>query len=104
MLLRGVGTLRYFSPPNASVQWQLDDLTIHTENWLLGAGCLGAPPISLAQTASAPQEEDSAVAAVAAAQAAEAGRGSGLQSQASYVECPNRRPNVCRTQKVRCRG
>ena len=33
-------------PPNASVQWQLDDLTIHTRKWFLGAGFLGAPPIS----------------------------------------------------------
>ena len=29
MLLRGVGTLRYSSPPNACVQWQLDGLKIH---------------------------------------------------------------------------
>ena len=46
-LLRGVGTLRYFSPPNASVQWQPDGLTIHTSKLSLGAGFLGAPPISL---------------------------------------------------------
>ena len=45
--LRGVGTLRYSFPPNASVQWQPDGLTIHAEKWLLGAGFLGAPPISL---------------------------------------------------------
>ena len=29
------------------VQWQPDDLTIHTNKWFLGAGFLGAPPISL---------------------------------------------------------
>ena len=47
MLLRGVGTLRYFFPPDASVQWQPDGLTIHTQKWFLGAGFLGAPHISL---------------------------------------------------------
>ena len=47
MLLRGVGTLRYYFPPNASVQWQPDGLTIHTKKWFLGAGFLGSPPISL---------------------------------------------------------
>ena len=47
MLLRGVGTLQYPFPPNASVQWQPDGLTIHTKEWFLGAGFLGAPPISL---------------------------------------------------------
>ena len=47
VLLRGVGTLRYVFPPNASVQWQPDGLTTHTKKWLLGAGFLGAPPISL---------------------------------------------------------
>ena len=47
MLLRGVGALRCFFPPNASVQWQPDGLTIHTRKWFLGAGFLGAPPISL---------------------------------------------------------
>ena len=31
VLLRGVGTLRYCSPPNASVQWLPDGLTIHTK-------------------------------------------------------------------------
>ena len=36
-----------FVPPNASVQWQPDGLTIHTNKWFLGAGFLGAPPISL---------------------------------------------------------
>ena len=36
-----------FSPPNASVQWRPDCLTIHTKKWLLRAGFLGAPPISL---------------------------------------------------------
>ena len=30
-----------------SVQWQPDGLTIHTKKWFLGAGFLGAPPISL---------------------------------------------------------
>ena len=35
-----------FLPPNASVQWQPDGLTIHTEKWLLGAGFLGSPPIT----------------------------------------------------------
>ena len=47
VLLRGVGTLRDLFPPNASVQWQPDGLTIHTKKWFLGAGFLGAPPISL---------------------------------------------------------
>ena len=46
VLLRGVGTLRYDFQPNASVQWQPGDLTIHTNKWFLGAGFLGAPPIS----------------------------------------------------------
>ena len=36
-----------FSPPNASAQWQPDGLTIHANKWFLGAGFLGAPPISL---------------------------------------------------------
>ena len=30
-----------------SVQWQPDGLTIHANKWFLGAGFLGAPPISL---------------------------------------------------------
>ena len=30
-----------------AAQWQPDGLTIHTKKWLLGAGFLGAPPISL---------------------------------------------------------
>ena len=47
VLLRGVGTLRYDFPPKASVQWQPGDLTIHTKKWFLGAGFLGASPISL---------------------------------------------------------
>ena len=47
MLLRGVGTLRYAFQPNASVQCQPDGLTSHTKKWFLGAGFLGAPPISL---------------------------------------------------------
>ena len=46
----GVGKKHYLLPPNASVQWQPDGLTIHTNNWFLGAGFLGAPPISLTQT------------------------------------------------------
>ena len=48
VLLRGVGTLRYYFPPNASsVQLQPCDLTIHTKKWFLGAGFLGAASISL---------------------------------------------------------
>ena len=30
-----------------SVQWQPDGLKIHTKQWFLGGGSLGAPPISL---------------------------------------------------------
>ena len=33
--------------PNASVQWQSDGSTIHTDKWFLRAGFLGAPPIYL---------------------------------------------------------
>ena len=47
VLLRGVGTLRYIFPPDASVQWQPDGLKIPTKKWFLAAGFLGAPPISL---------------------------------------------------------
>ena len=48
VLLRGVGTPRFaFSPPSASAQRQPDGLTIRAEKWFLGAGFLGAPPISL---------------------------------------------------------
>ena len=47
-VLRGVGTLRYLFPPNASVRWQPDGLTIHTKKWFLGARFLGAPPFFLA--------------------------------------------------------
>ena len=47
VLLRGVGTLRYVFPPSASVQRQPDGLTTHANKWFLGAGFLGAPPISL---------------------------------------------------------
>ena len=36
----------------ASVQWQPDGLTIHNNKWFLGAGFLGAPPISLRSGAS----------------------------------------------------
>ena len=46
VLLRGAGTLRYLFPPSASAQWQPDDLAIPTKKWFLGAGFLGAPPIS----------------------------------------------------------
>ena len=35
---------------SASVQWQPDGLTIHAKKWFLGAGFLGAPPISLRST------------------------------------------------------
>ena len=38
---------QYLFPPNASVQWQPDGLTIHTKKRFPGAGFLGAPPISL---------------------------------------------------------
>ena len=47
VLLRGVGTLRYFPPPNASVQWQPDGSAIPSKKWSLGAGILGAPRIPL---------------------------------------------------------
>ena len=47
VLLRGVGTLRYFFLPNSSLQWQPDGLAIPIKKLLLGAGFLGAPPISL---------------------------------------------------------
>ena len=54
VLLRGVGTLRYFSILGEtllvkcpSVQWQPDGLRIHAKKWFLGAGFLGAPPMSL---------------------------------------------------------
>ena len=39
--------LRCLFHPNAPVQWQADGLTIHTKKWFLGAGFLGAHPISL---------------------------------------------------------
>ena len=45
MFLSSATTLLVKCP---SVQWQLDGLTIHTKKWVLGAGFLGAPPISLA--------------------------------------------------------
>ena len=51
-ILRGVGTLRYSSPPKASAQWQPGDLRIRAKKWFVGAGFLGAPPISLTQEAS----------------------------------------------------
>ena len=47
VLLRGIGTLRHFFPQDASVQWQPDGVTIHPRKWFLGAGFLGAPPVSL---------------------------------------------------------
>ena len=52
VLLRGVGTLRCFTPPNASLQWQPDGLTIYTNKWVLGARFLGARPISLVEARS----------------------------------------------------
>ena len=43
-------------PPSASVQWQQPGVsTIHTKKWFLGAGFLGAPPISLPETSSVGQ-------------------------------------------------
>ena len=54
VLLEGVGTLRYSFPPDASVQWQPGQLTINTKKWFLGAGFLGAPPISLGDPGGAP--------------------------------------------------
>ena len=56
VLLRGVGTLRYSFPPNASVQWQPDVFTIHIKQWFLGARFLGALPISLRSRGSLPGE------------------------------------------------
>ena len=47
VLLRWVGTLRYVFPPNASVQWQPNGLTICTKKRFLGARFPGVPPISL---------------------------------------------------------
>ena len=47
VLLRGIGTLGKLCSPDASVWWQPDGLTIHTENWLPGAGFLGTPPTYL---------------------------------------------------------
>ena len=61
VLLRGVGTLRYVLILSEtllvkcpSAQWQFDRLTIHTNKWFLGAGFLGAPPISLVRAAPHP--------------------------------------------------
>ena len=61
MLLSGVGTLRYalilsetLLVKCPSVQWKPDGLTIHTRKWLLGAGFLGAPPISLVEGGQGP--------------------------------------------------
>ena len=50
VLLRGVGTLRYSFPPNASAQWQPGDLATYTKRWFLGAGFLGAPPTTTTTT------------------------------------------------------
>ena len=50
MLPRGLGTLRYYFPQNASAQWQPRDLTSCTKKGFLGAGFLGAPPISLIES------------------------------------------------------
>ena len=55
VLLRGVGALRYvwiLGESSAcqvpiSVRRQPDGLTVHTKKWFLGAGFLGALPISL---------------------------------------------------------
>ena len=49
-----------FFPPNASVQLQPDGLTTHTEKWLLGAGFLGAPPISLTMSTTVPVRKSAA--------------------------------------------
>ena len=46
VLRRGVSTLRYVCPTNASVQWQPGGLTVRAKKWFLGAGFLGAPPIN----------------------------------------------------------
>ena len=51
VLLSGVGTLRCLFSPDASLQWQPGGLTIHTNKWFLGAGFLGAFPISLRKMA-----------------------------------------------------
>ena len=40
VLPRGVGTLRCFVPPNASVHRQPDDMAIHAKKLFLGAGFL----------------------------------------------------------------
>ena len=62
VLLRGVGTAinkrttknkqtitlnGYFPPPDVAAQWQPDALTVRAREWFLGAGLLGAPPVSL---------------------------------------------------------
>ena len=62
VILRGVGTLRYVFTPDASVQRQPGGLTIHTKRWFLGAGFIGAPPISLTmRTVHMPAEPTSMV-------------------------------------------
>ena len=47
VLLRGVGTLRYLFHPMPSALRQPGGFAIHAKKWFLGAGFLGAPPISL---------------------------------------------------------
>ena len=74
-LLRGVGTLRYLFPPNAYVQRQPGGLTIHAQKWLLGAGFLGAPPISLRYGAPEYEEEEE-----------EDGLGESLESLETFVK------------------
>ena len=44
---RGRHSTIHVFPPDPSVQWQPDGLTIHTNKWFLEAAFLGAPPISL---------------------------------------------------------
>ena len=47
------------------MQWQPGDLTIHTKKWFLGAGFLGAPPISLRSCTSRAASAEELQAAVA---------------------------------------
>ena len=42
-IIRGSALYDMAFPLDASVQWQPDDLTIHTDKWFLGAGFVGAP-------------------------------------------------------------
>ena len=64
-----------------SVQLQPDGLTIHTDKWFLGAGFLGAPPISLNPPRSSPREGRSDVSRSGAAsqRRCDLGLGSTLQ-------------------------